>query len=383
MQKILCLDDEQSVLDGFKRQLHKDFALTTANQGEDALKILSEHGPFAVIVSDMRMPGMDGIRFLARAREIAPDSVRMMLTGAGDLQTAMEAVNEGRIFRFLTKPCPAEILAKSLHAALEQYRLVTAERELLENTLKGSLRVLVDILALTNPAAFSRATRLRHYTAQVVKHLGLPNAWQYEIAALLSQLGCVTLPSEVLEKAFAGEKLAPQEYEMYSTHAQVGGQLLINIPRLETVAAIITHHQDQPDRSASLDPVPGHIGPLILGAISEFDMLLTRGKTPETALINMRESATGHHPRILEALAHVEVPVLEKASRMVKISELHHGMVLAEDIRSKTGVLVVNKDQEVNDILRQRLDNFHRQALISDQVRVSFLIRSVAYIGDL
>ncbi len=388
MQKILCLDDEQSVLDGFKRQLHKEFNLTTANQGEAALKLLAEQGPFAVIVSDMRMPGMDGIKFLAKAHEIAPDSVRVMLTGAGDLQTAMDAVNEGRIFRFLTKPCPAEILANALNAALEQYRLVTAERELLENTLKGSIRVLVDILALTNPSAFSRANRLRHYMAQLVRRLGLANPWQYEVAALLSQLGCVTIPPDVLDKAIAGEILSEQEQEMFSTQSQVGGQFLASIPRLETVASIITQHQSL--RKGSVQAVfDGHVpdpalaGALLLQMVSDFDLLLSRGMQTSKAIAHMGNQDNVYSRKLLDLLEQMEVPTLEKASRMVPISGLHKGMVLAEEVRTTNGTLVVHKEQPVTEVLRQRLENFRRQGLIPDALRVSFFVRSVQGGGEI
>ncbi|NIQ03497.1 MAG: response regulator, partial [Nitrospinaceae bacterium] len=94
---------------------------------------------FAVVVSDMRMPDMDGIQFLSRVREHYPQTVRMMLTGYADVKTAMNAVNEGNIFRFMTKPCPPEVFEKVLSAGIEQYRLITAERDLLERTLKGSV----------------------------------------------------------------------------------------------------------------------------------------------------------------------------------------------------------------------------------------------------
>lgn len=200
METILCVDDEQNVLEAFQRQLHKQYSLKLAASGEEALERLRTEGPFAVIVADMNMPGMNGVQLLAKVREASPDTVRIMLTGAGDFQTAITAVNEGNIFRFLAKPCPAETLALALEAGLAQYRLVTAERELLEKTLHGSLRAMVDILALANPSAFSRAMRLRHYASQMAKNLGVPDAWQIEVAAMLSQVGCVTLPAEVLEK---------------------------------------------------------------------------------------------------------------------------------------------------------------------------------------
>ena len=134
--KVLFVDDDANILNAYTRQLRKQFRIETAQGGEQGLAAVTDQGPYAVIISDLRMPGMDGIQFLSRVREIAPDSVRMMLTGHADLEVTTEAVNEGNIFRFLTKPCNSEVLAKAIAAGIEQYRLVIAERELLEKTLK-------------------------------------------------------------------------------------------------------------------------------------------------------------------------------------------------------------------------------------------------------
>src|ERR1700733_8122058 len=100
--RILCVDDDINILEGYQRALRKEFDITTAPGGEEALVKIRDEGPFAVVVSDMRMPGMDGIQLLTRIKQVAPESVRIMLTGNADQQTAMNAVNEGNIFRFLT-----------------------------------------------------------------------------------------------------------------------------------------------------------------------------------------------------------------------------------------------------------------------------------------
>ena len=374
METILCVDDEQNVLDAFQRQLRKQFNLELAASGEEALERMGTKGPFAVIVADMNMPGMNGIQLLAKARETSPDTVRIMLTGAGDFQTAMTAVNEGNIFRFLAKPCPAETLAMALEAGLAQYRLVTAERELLEKTLHGSLRAMVDILALANPAAFSRAMRLRQYAAQMAKTLGVPDAWQVEVAAMLSQVGCVTLPAEVLEKSMAGEPLSPQEQEMVDAHPQVGGRLIVSIPRMENVAHMILHQQ----RPASGMGLPGRgepdyvqeVGSHILKAVVDFDMLLARSQSVEKSKGAMAARSDRYPASILGALAGVVVPEMEKVARMAKIEQLRVGMVLAEDVRTKSGALLLQKNQEVNDTLCRRLANFHVQGLVPDEIRV-------------
>lgn len=127
--KILFVDDEQHLLDAMRRQFRGQFEMATALGGHEGLRVLQNDGPFAVIVSDFRMPMMNGVEFLERSRDISPDSVRIMLTGYTEHQTAIDAVEKGHVFHFLTKPCDGETLAAALQAAMDLYEL--------NNSLKG------------------------------------------------------------------------------------------------------------------------------------------------------------------------------------------------------------------------------------------------------
>ena len=162
-EKILLVDDDSNILDGYRRSLGHEFLIETAMGGEQALKLAADNGPYSVVVSDMRMPKMDGIQLLSKIKAQSPDTIRIILTGNADIDTAINAINEGSIFRFLNKPCSREVMAKTLTAALLQYRLVTAEKQLLEETLSSSIQVLTEVLSLVNPAAFGRAERARRY----------------------------------------------------------------------------------------------------------------------------------------------------------------------------------------------------------------------------
>ena len=243
--KILFVDDEPILLQGYQRLLRKDFQISTAVGGAAALLLIKHEGPFGVVISDMRMPGMDGIEFLLKVRKIAPDTVRVMLTGGSDLEVAIHAVNEGNIFRFLSKPANKETLVRTLTDSLTQYHLVCAEKELLENTLRGTVYVLTEVLSLVSPAAFSRAARVRRYVQHVVTKLSLGSPWKFEVAAMMSQLGCVTLDPNTLETVYSGQDLSPEEEAQYATHPRVAQDLLKNIPRMESIAWMIAH-QFQP-----------------------------------------------------------------------------------------------------------------------------------------
>ena len=184
---------------------------------------------------------MDGIQLLSKVKDQYPETVRMMLTGNADQETAIEAVNKGQIFRFLNKPCPTSTLVMAIALAIRQYSLITAEKELLDKTLMGSITVLSEVLSLASPIAFSSGLRVKAVVGEIAKKLQLHNIWQFEIAALMSQIGCITLPPDTLNKLYSGQELNAEEKTMYQDHPQIGSKLLEKIPRLETVAAIIAH----------------------------------------------------------------------------------------------------------------------------------------------
>src|SRR5918911_2964995 len=167
-KRVLCVDDEPNVLEGLRRTLGGHYRVRTAVGGAAGLEAIEREGPFAVVVSDLRMPEMDGVAFLSRVRQRSPDTVRVLLTGQADLDAAIAAVNEGHIFRFLSKPCAQPVLFQALAAAEEQYRLITAERVLLEQTLYGSIKALTDILALAVPSAFGRAVRAKAHLSELL-----------------------------------------------------------------------------------------------------------------------------------------------------------------------------------------------------------------------
>lgn len=129
---ILLVDDEISVLDGYRRGLRKQFRLDTARSGQEALELLAKNPPYAVIISDMRMPKMSGLELLSRVRELFPDVVRIMLTGNSEQQTVVDAVNQGEVYRFLSKPCDSETLAAAIRDGVERYNQAKSNRVLLQ-----------------------------------------------------------------------------------------------------------------------------------------------------------------------------------------------------------------------------------------------------------
>ncbi|MFH0785063.1 MAG: HD domain-containing phosphohydrolase [Pseudomonadota bacterium] len=371
-EKILFVDDEENILQSLKRELRKRFDIYTAESGVLALEILKDKGPFAVIVSDMRMPVMDGIQLLSTVKDLYPDTVRLMLTGNADQGTAIEAVNKGQIFRFLNKPCSTSVLVMALALALRQHRLITAEKELLDKTLKGSVTVLSELLSLANPIAFSSGLRIKNLVIHLAEQMNLHNLWQFEIAALMSQIGCVTLPNDLLNKIYAGLPLDAEEEAMYRNHPQVGSKLLEKIPRLEMVAAIINHQLRAYDAFPASSELHEDvcIGAQILKIAIDFDSLLHRGCRRFEALAKLKEEEGLYNPEILKILAKLKLDEEHEKIIAVDVQGISVGMIIEQDIVSANGILILPKGQEVTWSLLQGLKNFSRQVEIREPILV-------------
>ena len=363
--RILCVDDDQKILNGIQRQQGDDYDITVALGPQEALEIIENEGPFAVVLSDMRMPEMNGVELLSRVRAISPDSVRMILTGFADLDSTIAAVNEGHIFRFLSKPCSEEHLSAAFDAGLRQHALVEAERELVEGTLHGSVKVLCDVLSLVCPLAFGQSTRVRAIVDGIVKRLEIDEPWKVEIAAMLSGLGCVTLPPELLDKRFSGQQLSESEMEQFAGHPAIGAELIRPIPRLDKVGDIIAAQAASTDGKHG-QPDEGQILKLAI----EFDTVELASESSLHALAQLKKNAGDYDERIIEALSDYVTTERDLEFTEVMLDQIRGGMVLAQDVKDADGCLLMSKGQEISPSASRLLENFSRNRCIEEPIKV-------------
>jgi len=348
--------------------------VSIATSGADGLRLMQEAGPFALVVSDMRMPSMNGAQFLAQVRKHSPDTVRMILSGQADLQTTIAAVNDGHIYRFLCKPCPSDQLLTAIEDGLQQHRLITAERVLLEQTLSGAVKMLIEILGMVSPSASNRAARLQRYVLQLAAALSLPARWQWGLAAYVSQIGCVTLPREILAKVDAAQPLDQEEGRLFDSHPQIAGRLLASIPRLEDVAAIVPSQfgpisfAQHPADLAQWEL--RSIGQLLLRMAYEFDKSILGGMTQSAAVAALSASKLTFPPAALSAALSLQASGVQFVLRSLCVKDLHPGMVLDEDLLSVKGIRLVSAGHEVTPTLLVKLSSFAERVGVMEPFRV-------------
>ncbi len=373
--KVLFVDDDEKILSAFKRQLKNKYDVDVATGAEKGLELVNEQGPYAVIVADLRMPGMDGISFLTKVKVMSPESVRIVLTGYANLNNAMDAVNKGNIFQFLTKPCPAGVMADVLTNAIKQYRLVTAERELLETTLKEVIHLLTEILSVANPMAYGRSSRIKKNVLDLAAKMNLSDTWMLETASMLSQIGLVAAPQETLESFYSGRKLDEQEKNLLDIHPSIANEWLEKIPRMEEIARIIQYQEKHydgsgfPDDDTSEKEIP--IGSRILKVVSDFDRLESGNLPVKDAISRMNRRHGVYDPAVLSAFAEVLNLEIEYNLRYLKITELKPGMVVAKDITAKNiRAPILTRGQKLNEAFIKRLINIDRLSQIDQPVVV-------------
>lgn len=378
--KILFVDDEPKLVKGMKMHFYKMFSVATACSGDEALRIMDKEGPFAVIVSDMRMPAMSGVELLGIVKKRYPETVRIMLTGNAFLDTAIKAVNEDNIYKFLTKPCSRQDMQRVLESALSQYHLLTSEKELLYETLRRLVKMYMNILSLANPIAFAQADRVKALVYNMADILEFENSLSLELATIFVKIGTFAVPSSIVQKTYREDKLTEEEKNIVGAYTDLSYSLIEDIPRLEKVAEIIQGAgQRYVDRDASALSDEIFLGAEIIKVALDLEVLLYRGMSKEEAVVTLKNQKGDYSPMVLEALDSLETDIFDPEKRVTSVNlvDLEVGMRLEEDI--KVGVdkeiVILTKGQEINPVNQKLLYNYAKKKKTVEMVVVSKKIK--------
>ena len=235
---------------------------------------------------------------------------------------------------------------------------IRSEKEVLEHTLIGSLAAMTQVLSIMNPEVFSRSIRITRYVTAIAKQMELPEIWQLEVAAMLSQIGCITFPPEVLHNLARGMELGHKEAQLYDQYPSIGADMIRKIPRMDRVADIIEHQEhvlDDPAHQDKLDTIP--LESRILKVAIDMDALESTGHSKQQAMDTLRIHVKKYDPVVLHNLRVISKKSILK-TKEVDMADLSPPMVLAEDIRAKSGATVLPKSQPVTVTMLIRLHNF-------------------------
>ena len=378
LPRVLFVDDDTMLLAAFKRAFRNQFDLVAKDSAQEALAFARSAPPFAVVVADMQMPKMNGIEFLQEFARISPETSRIMLTGQAELGTAIEAVNLGHVFRFLNKPCTDDSLATVIEAGIEQYRLVTAERLLLEDTLAGSIQTMVELLAEFDARSFGETKRVRDCAMKIAGQMGMQPPWDLGIAALLSKIGRLAVPMEIQVKSAHRERLTVQEQDLFRKVPEMGSRMIAKIPRLQSVAKFILYSgQTFNGTGYPHDGLAGEALPLesrILKVADDFIAMLNIRQSRPVVVAQMKLERGKYDPAVLAALERVveELPGdgVQQGRSLVSIEELSGGMVLASDILSQKGLIMLAAGTRLSGIHIEKLRTAVELGNVEDGVLV-------------
>ena len=366
-RRILCVDDEVNVLEALERNLFDQFEISTAIGGEAALATITASDAFAVVVSDMRMPGLSGAELLAEVRQRSPDTARILLTGHSEMNDAIAAVNRGGIFRFLCKPCPTEDLINSIEEGVEQFRLIRAEKQLLEETLSGAVKTLTDVLAVASPGVFHRATRLRSYVEHMMAASDKQSDWRIDLAAQLALIGCIALPSELVEKVLSGATVTPQDRQLFDKHPETGRRLIGALPRLEPVAEMIGHQMTRDLNVIDDDDL--RFGVELLQVALAVDERTAKGEPIRQAIRHLCKTIRPDGRALLDTMASFE-DIGTQATLSLPLAQLRIGMILEADVVTPTGAVVLPLGRQLTLLHLDRLKHFAEGVGIVEPIRI-------------
>ncbi len=355
-RNILLVDDEQAVLDGIARRLGADYQLTLANAPLGAIDILNAGEKFAVVLTDMQMPGMDGLSFIRRARELSPTSVFLMLTGNQDLPTATRALNEGQVFRYFTKPCASADLRAGLDAALRQYELLQAERELLQRTFVGSVNILCDIMGYAQPLLTIVNERMQRLIRSACESMGWQAHWEYMVAAKLALVGFVVIKPEAFASFLSTSAITEEDKTLYLGALDTSSRLLAKIPRLERIAALVHQMRITDGALITSGGFDGACdienGGTMLG-LALAHVIGTRKYGIDIASnLAAEQLYAAPDAKLINVFREVDKNsrVARNKSKKLPLTELSSGMILAEDVNVKGGYMTLRAGDVLTEV---------------------------------
>jgi response regulator RpfG family c-di-GMP phosphodiesterase len=347
--RVLVVHDDPSVLQSFDRVLRVRYEVESISNGFAALRLIRSDASFAVIIAKLRMPHVDGGTLLEECRRLIPDAVRLLLCDDSSLRDAVSVANDVGVHRLLLEPCDAATQTAAVLAAIKQHELVRAEHLILEHTLRGSLEALADVFAIVQPAAFGRAVRLRRHVAELAVRVGVKGTWEVEVAALLSQLGCVALSPDTIDRWYHGRSLAPEEQEHIANLPDVAERVISHIPGLDAVRTILRRQHEPPGEGLP-------IGAMILAIATDFDLLIAQGVTADLALSTMEGRSDRYNAELLREFRALRGSTAPAASvREMNMLDVGVGMIFAADVTGPTGVLLIARGQRVTEHLRHNI----------------------------
>lgn len=343
------------VLDAIRRHLHRRFDFEVASTADAGLVTLGNAGPFAVVVAGHRLPTLDGARFLATVRAVAPLASRVMLAEAVDAPAVSMAINEAAIHRMITLPVRPADLGEALDAAVERHRTVSAEQMLIE--AEGAVvDTLVEIVALANPRAGERARRLQSLVGALSERLELTDRGTIEAAALLSQVGAVALTAETENRLARGEMPTLSEAKVLRALPAVADEILGRLPMLDEVRRIIRHHHRDVDDGQSADSVP--FGARVLRVACEYDAALVTGCTEYAAVGQLLQRSESYDRSVLDALKQVVLGEGQSEPTSVTVDELTVGMTVLEPVVTANGLKLVQRGAEMTPTMLRRIRRY-------------------------
>ena len=372
---VLFVDDSEHLLSAVRRTLRGQVDVIVAESAQAALDMLEADKAIAVVITDQNMPGMKGIEFLAMVAQRWPLVTRVMQTGNNDQDTAINAIRDGKVFRFLRKPYEPGALLEIINEALSEHEIKKAEHALLETTLAASVKLLTEMLALMRPDLFEQSNKVHELVKTIGARLHMAQLWEISLAALLYPLGLATLPQELIEKRKHGVRLNEAEAFALAQSGVVAGQLVAKIPKLERVATYLRYSRKGHDGSGlpmgeeELDTPPGavYLLPLLIDIVELAD---SRDISLKDAALALDDNFDRYHPRMLAAAKDwlktnaEDGKGHERTVREMGIGEIRIGDVLVNDLRGENGDLLLTGGSRLTELMVKRIHMLYESRAI-------------------